>query len=64
MDYEKHETEFVDASKIDQPDLAEVANASLDKKQVIGRISIPSVSLELPVLKSSTEKTYYQVQQQ
>lgn len=56
MDYEKHETEFVDASKIDQPDLAEVANASLDKKQVIGRISIPSVSLELPVLKSSTEK--------
>ena len=40
MDYEKHETEFVDASKIDQPDLAEVANASLDKKQVIGRISI------------------------
>jgi len=56
MDYEKHETEFVDASKIDQPDLAEVASASLDKKQVIGRISIPSVSLELPVLKSSTEK--------
>ena len=46
MDYEKHETEFVDASKINQPDLAEVA----------GRISIPSVSLELPVLKSSTEK--------
>ena len=42
----------------------QVANASLDKKQVIGRISIPSVSLELPVLKSSTEKTYYQVQQQ
>ena len=36
--------------------MAEVANASLDKKQVIGRISIPSVSLELPVLKSSTEK--------
>ncbi|MDR4986261.1 MULTISPECIES: class A sortase [Bacillus cereus group] len=56
MDYEKHETEFVDASKINQPDLAEVANASLDKKQVIGRISIPSVSIELPVLKSSTEK--------
>ncbi|HGH7181252.1 class A sortase [Bacillus cereus] len=56
MDYEKHETEFVDASKINQPDLAEVANASLDKKQVIGRISIPSVSVELPVLKSSTEK--------
>ncbi|PHE97365.1 class A sortase [Bacillus wiedmannii] len=56
MDYEKHKTEFVDASKIDQPDLAEVASASLDKKQVIGRISIPSVSLELPVLKSSTEK--------
>ena len=60
MDYEKHETEFVDASKINQPDLAEVANASLDKKQVIGRISIPSVSVELPVLKASTEKTYYQ----
>ncbi len=56
MDYEKHETEFVDASKINQPDLAEVANASLDKKQVIGRISIPSVSVELPVLKASTEK--------
>ncbi|MEC3037638.1 class A sortase, partial [Bacillus cereus] len=51
-----HETEFVDASKINQPDLAEVANASLDKKQVIGRISIPSVSVELPVLKASTEK--------
>ena len=58
MDYEKHETEFVDASKINQPDLAEVANASLDKKQVIGRISIPSVSVELPVLKASTEKLY------
>ncbi len=56
MDYEKHETEFVDASKINQPDLAEVANALLDKKQVIGRISIPSVSVELPVLKASTEK--------
>ncbi|PFJ06062.1 class A sortase [Bacillus cereus] len=56
MNYEKHDTEFVDASKINQPDLAEVANASLDKKQVIGRISIPSVSLELPVLKASTEK--------
>ncbi|MDH4423427.1 MULTISPECIES: class A sortase [Bacillus] len=56
MDYEKHETEFVDASKINQPDLAEVANASLDRKQVIGRISIPSVSLELPILKVSTEK--------
>jgi len=56
MDYEKHETEFVDASKINQPDLAEVANASLDKKQVIGRISVPSVSVELPVLKASTEK--------
>ncbi|PFN26870.1 class A sortase [Bacillus cereus] len=56
MDYEKHETEFVDASKINQPDLAEIANASLDKKQVIGRISIPSVSVELPVLKASTEK--------
>ncbi|PFL25447.1 class A sortase [Bacillus cereus] len=56
MDYEKHETEFVDASKINQPDLAEVANALLDKKQVVGRISIPSISLELPVLKASTEK--------
>ncbi|HDR6289307.1 TPA: class A sortase [Bacillus cereus] len=56
MEYEKHETEFVDASKINQPDLAEVANASLDKKQVVGRISIPSISLELPILKVSTEK--------
>ncbi|WP_459502441.1 class A sortase [Bacillus sp. C1] len=56
MEYEKHETKFVDASKIEQPDLAEVANASLDKKQVIGRIAIPSISLELPVLSGSTEK--------
>ncbi|KEK23789.1 class A sortase [Bacillus gaemokensis] len=56
MEYQKQETKFVDASKIQQPDLAEVANASLDKKQVIGRISIPSISLELPVLNGSTEK--------
>ncbi|PED10211.1 class A sortase [Bacillus pseudomycoides] len=56
MEYQKHETKFVDASKIEQPNLAEVANASLDKKQVIGRMSIPSISLELPVLNSSTEK--------
>ena len=33
MNYEKHETEFVDASKINQPDLAEVANASLDRNK-------------------------------
>lgn len=56
MKYEKHETKFVDASKIDQPNLSEVANASLDKNQVIGRIEIPSLSLKLPVLKASTEK--------
>ncbi|EMA6343811.1 class A sortase [Bacillus cytotoxicus] len=56
MEYQKHETKFVDASQINQPDLAEVANASLDKTQVIGRIKIPSISLELPVLNSSTEK--------
>lgn len=56
MEYQKHETKFVDASQIKQPDLAEVANASLDKTQVIGRIKIPSISLELPVLNSSTEK--------
>ncbi|MDC2866915.1 MULTISPECIES: class A sortase [unclassified Bacillus (in: firmicutes)] len=54
--YEKQETKFVDASKINQPDLADVANASLDKKQVIGRMSIPSIGLELPILNSSTEK--------
>ncbi|MGR5986261.1 class A sortase [Bacillus cytotoxicus] len=56
MEYQKQETKFVDASQIKRPDLAEVANASLDKKQVIGRIKIPSISLELPVLNSSTEK--------
>ncbi|MDP7979742.1 class A sortase [Bacillus multifaciens] len=54
--YEKQETKFVDASKINQPDLADVANASLDKKQVIGRMSIPSIGLELPILNGSTEK--------
>ncbi|HDX9580571.1 TPA: class A sortase [Bacillus pseudomycoides] len=56
MKYEKQETKFVDASKIDQPDLADVANATLDKKQVIGRMSIPSIGLELPILNGSTEK--------
>ncbi|PGZ18450.1 class A sortase [Bacillus cereus] len=56
MEYEKQDTQFVDASKIDQPDLSEVANASLDKTQVIGRIEIPSISLKLPILKASTEK--------
>ncbi|MGI2748931.1 class A sortase [Bacillus cytotoxicus] len=56
MEYQKQETKFVDASQIKQPDLAEVANASLDKTQVIGRIKIPSISLELPVLNSATEK--------
>ncbi|WP_020061527.1 class A sortase [Bacillus sp. 123MFChir2] len=54
--YEKQETKFVDASKINQPDLADVANASLDKKQVIGHMSIPSIELELPILNGSTEK--------
>ncbi|MEH6891439.1 class A sortase [Bacillus sp. JJ864] len=54
--YEKQETKFVDASKINQPDLADVANASIDKKQVIGRMSIPSIGLELPILNGSTEK--------
>ncbi|MEI4803387.1 class A sortase [Bacillus sp. FJAT-51639] len=56
MKYEKQETKFVDASKIKQPDLADVANASLDKTQVIGRMSIPSIGLELPILNGSTEK--------
>lgn len=56
IEYQTHETTFVDASKIEQPDLADVANASLDKNQVIGRISIPSISLELPILNASTEK--------
>ncbi|WP_440604317.1 class A sortase [Bacillus sp. GB_SG_008] len=56
MKYEKQETKFVDASNIKQPDLADVANASLDKKQVIGRIVVPSIRLELPILSSSTEK--------
>ncbi|ENQ3107343.1 class A sortase [Bacillus cereus] len=56
MKYEKQETKFVDASKINQPDLADVANATLDKKQVIGRMSIPSIGLELPILNGSTER--------
>ncbi|MGG2067149.1 class A sortase [Bacillus sp. S14(2024)] len=56
MKYEKQETKFVDASKIKQPGLADVANASLDKKQVIGRMAIPTIGLELPILNSSTEK--------
>ena len=56
MKYEKQETKFVDASKINQPDLADVANATLDKKQVIGRMSIPSIGIELPILNGSTEK--------
>lgn len=56
MKYEKQETKFIDASNIKQPDLADVANASLDKNQVIGRIAIPSIGLELPILNSSTEK--------
>jgi sortase A len=56
MKYEKQETKFVDASKIKQPDLADVANASLDKKQVIGRMAIPTIGLELPILNGSTEK--------
>ncbi|MDM5187146.1 class A sortase [Bacillus sp. DX4.1] len=56
MEYQQQETKFVDASQIEQPDLAEVANASLDQKQVIGRISIPSISLEMPILNASTEK--------
>lgn len=56
MEYQQQETKFVDASQIEQPDLEEVANASLDQKQVIGRISIPSISLEMPILNASTEK--------
>ncbi|WP_035433420.1 class A sortase [Bacillus sp. UNC322MFChir4.1] len=56
MKYEKQETKFVDASKINQPDLEDVANATLDKKQVIGRMSIPSIGLELPILNGSTER--------
>lgn len=56
MEYPKQETKFVDASQIAQPNLAEVANAELDKKNVIGRMVIPSISLELPILNASTEK--------
>lgn len=56
MKYPKQETKFVDASQIEEPDLAEVAGATLDKEQVIGRITIPAISLELPILNGSTEK--------
>ncbi|CAG9613088.1 Sortase A [Bacillus rhizoplanae] len=56
MKYEKQEIKFADASNIKQPDLADVANASLDEKQVIGRMAIPTIGLELPILNSSTEK--------
>ncbi|WP_416829267.1 class A sortase [Ectobacillus polymachus] len=55
MKYNKQETTFTDASNIKRPDLADVSNASLDEKAVIGRLSIPSIGLGLPILNSSTE---------
>lgn len=56
MKYSKQETKFVDASEIVQPNLADISNAKLDQKSVIGRMVIPSISLELPILNAATEK--------
>lgn len=56
IEYQNQETKLVDGSRIVSPDLAAVAKVSLDEKQVIGRVAVPSISLELPILNGSSEK--------